>query len=206
MDKAIIIARCSTNELKQDVNRQVDELQAKYRNLYNIVEVKAYYQSGTKNQEVNKDILSICKEKGISTIIVSEISRISRKVIDFLQFVEVTNKEGINIVIDNHGLTTLNEDGTVNQMTKIMLTIGASFAEMELATTVERLNSGRAKYIKDGGKLGRNEGSKETTKEFLDKHKDISKLLKQGMSIRKTAKLTDKSPNTVQKVKKLQEM
>jgi DNA invertase Pin-like site-specific DNA recombinase len=88
-------------------------------------------------------------------------------------------------------------------MTKTMLTIGATFAEMELQTTMQRMNSGRKKYIKEGGKLGRKTGSKESNREFLAKHKDVVKQLNQGQSIRNTMKLTEKSSNTVQKVKKL---
>lgn len=203
METALIIGRCSTTEKKQDVQRQVQELQEKYNNRYNIVEVKAYYMSGTKNQEINNDILDVVKKYNIQNIIVSEVSRVSRKVIDFLQFVEVTNNIGVNIVIDNHGLSTLNPDRTINIMTQTMLTIGASFASMELKQTMVRMNSGRKKYLREGGKLGRNEGSVESTQQFLGKHKDVLKHLKAGQSVRNTMTLTSKSSGTVQKVKKL---
>jgi DNA invertase Pin-like site-specific DNA recombinase len=202
MESAIIVARCSTSEKKQDVQRQVQELQTKYGNIYNVVEVIAYYQSGTKNQKDNTDILNLVKELGVQNIIVSEVSRLSRKVVDFLQFVEVTNDLGVNIVIDNHGLSTLNSDKTINIMTQTMLTIGASFASLELKTTMQRMNSGRRKFIKDGGTLGRTEGTKETSQEFLNKHKDVLRYLKSGQSIRNTMILTNKSSGTVQKVKK----
>lgn len=202
METAIIIGRCSTTEKKQDVQRQVQELNENYRNRFNIVKVVSYYMSGTKNQQINNDILDLVKEHNIQNIIVSEVSRVSRKVVDFLQFVEVTNDMGVNIVIDNHGLSTLNPDKTVNIMTQTMLTIGASFASMELKQTMERMNSGRKKYIRDGGLLGRNEGTKETPQQFLTKHKDVLKHLKSGQSIRNTMILTSKSSGTVQKVKK----
>jgi DNA invertase Pin-like site-specific DNA recombinase len=203
MESAILVARCSTTEKKQDVQRQVQELQTKYGNIYNVVEVIAYYQSGTKNQKDNTDILNLVKELGVQNIIVSEVSRLSRKVVDFLQFVEVTNDLGVNIVIDNHGLSTLNSDKTINIMTQTMLTIGASFASLELKTTMQRMNSGRRKFIKDGGTLGRTEGTKETSQEFLSKHKDVLRNLKSGQSIRNTMILTNKSSGTVQKVKKI---
>jgi len=54
----------------------------------------------------------------------------------------------------------------------------------------------------NGTKLGRPK-SKMPKKIFLEKHSDIKKLLDEGVSIRKTAKLVDKSTYTVQKVKKL---
>ena len=37
----------------------------------------------------------------------------------------------------------------------------------------------------------------------MEEHKDVVKLLRQGFSVRKTMKLTDKSSGTVQKMKKL---
>ncbi len=203
METAIIIGRCSTTEKKQDVQRQVQELQEKYDNQFKIVEVKAYYMSGTKNQKINDDILKLVKELNIQNVIVSEVSRVSRKVVDFLQFVEITNDLGVNIIIDNHGLSTLNQDKTVNIMTQTMLTIGASFASMELKQTMQRMNSGRKKYIKDGGKLGRNIGTTETPQQFINKHKDVVRHLKSGQSIRNTMVLTSKSSGTVQKIKKL---
>lgn len=203
METAIIIGRCSTTEKRQDVQRQVQELQEKYGNRFDIVEVKSYYMSGTKNQKINQEILNLVKNLNIQNIIVSEVSRVSRKVVDFLQFVEVTNGLGVNVVIDNHGLSTLNADKTINLMTQTMLTIGASFASMELKQTMERMNSGRKKYIKDGGKLGRSKGTTETPQQFMTKHRDVVKHLKAGQSIRNTMTLTSKSSGTVQKVKRM---
>ena len=67
----------------------------------------------------------------------------------------------------------------------------------------ERLNSGRQKYIRDGGKLGRKVGSEKEPKKLIAEHSDIVKFLKQGQSVRNTMKLTSKSSGTVQKIKKL---
>lgn len=84
-----------------------------------------------------------------------------------------------------------------------MLTIGASFASMELKQTMVRMNSGRKKYLREGGKLGRNKGTVESSQQFLAKHKDVVKHLKAGQSVRNTMTLTAKSSGTVQKVKRL---
>ncbi len=98
---------------------------------------------------------------------------------------------------------SLNADKTENIVTKTMLQIGAAFAEMELRQTQQQLNSGRTKYIASGGRLGRSKDSKETSEQTLEKHKDVVKYLKQGQSIRNTMTLTDKSTDTVQKVKQI---
>lgn len=59
------------------------------------------------------------------------------------------------------------------------------------------------KFIKEGGKLGRNKGTTETPQQFLAKHRDVVKHLKSGQSIRNAMTLTAKSSGTVQKVKRL---
>lgn len=203
METAIIIARCSTNETRQNVNRQTEELVAKFGNHYNILKTFAYYQSGTKNEDNNSEMLSFAISNGIQNIIVSEISRISRKVVNVLQFIEKCNTEKINVIIENYNLHTLNKDKTINTMVQMMLSIGASFSQAELVQTKIRLNSGREKFIRDGGKLGRKEGSTKDNNQLLKEHSDIVKYLKQGQSVRNTMKLTGKSNGTVQKVRKL---
>jgi len=55
MEKAIIISRCSTTELKQNVTRQGEELRSNYGGAYQIVKEFSYYLSGTKNDEVNDE-------------------------------------------------------------------------------------------------------------------------------------------------------
>ena len=141
MKTALIISRCSTNETKQDVKRQTEELNAKYKNIYNIVEVFEYYLSGTRNDTTNEEIVKKAIDLKVDTILVSEISRISRKVISALTFVECCTKNKINVHIDSNNLQTLNEDKTENENTTMILTIGAQFAAIELKQTYRRLKS-----------------------------------------------------------------
>jgi DNA invertase Pin-like site-specific DNA recombinase len=203
MEKAIIISRCSTNETKQDVTRQSESLTSSYVNQYEIVKEFTYYKSGTKNDEVNAEILQYAINNGVKHIIALEISRISRKISSFALFLERCNDNGINIIIDNFKLHTLLPNGDKNAMVQTMLSIASTFASMELSLIQERLNSGRAKYIRDGGRLGRKEGSTKDDKKLISEHSDVVKYLRQGQSIRNTMKLTGKSSGTVQKVKKL---
>lgn len=203
MQKAIIISRCSTNENRQDVTRQSQELISNYGHQYNIVKEFTYYRSGTKNDEVNAEILDYAIKNGVSHIIALEISRISRKISSFALFLEKCNEHKINIIIDNFKLHTLLPSGEINGMVQTMLSIASTFASLELSMIKERLNSGRDKFIRDGGVLGRKVGSKKEPKKLLTEHSDIIKYIKQGQSVRNIMKLTQKSSGTVQKVKKL---
>jgi len=203
MEKAIVISRCSTNESKQDVTRQSEELTLNYGNTYEIIKEFSYYKSGTKNDEVNAEILEFAIENGVKHIIASEISRISRKISSFAIFLEKCNDNGINIIIDNYKLHTLLENGEINGMVQTMLSIASTFASAELRLIKSRLDSGRKKYIKDGGRLGRNTGSTKGVKQLLNEHSDIVKFVKQNHSIRNIMTLTGKSSGTVQKVRKI---
>ena len=203
MEKAIIISRCSTNESKQDVTRQSEQLTSSYGNQYKIVKEFTYYKSGTKNDEVNAEILDFAIQNGVKYIIALEISRISRKISSFALFLEKANEHGINIIIDNFKLHTLLPTGEKNAMVQTMLSIASTFASMELSLIQERLNSGRAKYIRGGGILGRKEGSLKDNTQLLKEHADIVKFLRQGQSVRNTMKLTGKASGTIQKVKQI---
>ena len=65
-----------------------------------------------------------------------------------------------------------------------------------------RLNSERANYIRNGGKLGRKQGRIKTEGQKREEYKKVLTLLKKGYPIRNTAKLTGVSISTVQRVKK----
>lgn len=203
MEKAIIISRCSTNESKQDVTRQSQELISNYANQYEIIKEFSYYKSGTKNDEVNSEILEYVIKNDVKHIIAIEISRISRKISSFALFLEKCNENKINIIIDNFKLHTLLPSGEINGMVQTMLSIASTFASLELSMIKERLNSGRDKFIRDGGTLGRKVGSQKDSKKLLTEHADIVKFIRQGQSIRNIMKLTAKSSGTIQKVKKL---
>ena len=203
MEKAIIISRCSTSETRQDATRQQQQLLLTYGHQYQIVKEFTYYKSGTKNDEVNDEILNFAINNGVKHIIALEISRITRKISSFALFLEKTNENGINIIIDNFKLHTLLPNGNKNEMVQTMLHIAQNFSTIELSLIKERLNSGRAKYIKDGGKLGRKKGSLKDNSQLLKEHADIVKFIRQGQSVRNIIKLTGKASGTIQKVKRL---
>jgi len=73
--------------------------------------------------------------------------------------------------------------------------------EFERENIKYRLNSGRAQYIRNGGKLGRKKGSVKTTEQKESQYKEVLAYLRKGYSVRITAKLTQVSTSTVQRLK-----
>lgn len=99
------------------------------------------------------------------------------------------------------GLYTLQPDGKVNPIASIMVTVLAEMANIERSNIQYRLNSGRANYIMNGGKLGRKKGSVKSDEKMKEEYKETINLLKKGYSIRNIAKLQGIGISTVQRVK-----
>ncbi|MDX5585154.1 MAG: recombinase family protein [Aureibaculum sp.] len=178
-------------------------MRSNYSGSFEIVKEFSYYLSGTKNDEVNSEILEYAIANDVNHIIALETSRISRKISSFALFLEKCNEYRINIIIDNFKLHMLLENGEINGMVQTMLSIASTFASVELRLIKSRLDSGRAKYINEGGKLGRKVGSTKDNKKLLTDHADVVKFIKQKQSVRNIMTLTVKSSGTVQKIRKI---
>ena len=83
-----------------------------------------------------------------------------------------------------------------------MVTVLAEMANIERSNIQYRLNSGRANYIANGGKLGRKKGSSKSEEKLKEEYKETILLLKKGYSIRNVAKLQGIGISTVQRIKK----
>jgi DNA invertase Pin-like site-specific DNA recombinase len=99
-------------------------------------------------------------------------------------------------------LTLLDDEGKPTLFAPIMIATLSTCAQLERENIKFRLNSGRAQYIRNGGKLGRKVGSIKTLEQKKEQYKDVISYLKRGYSIRMIAQLTGKGVSTVQRIKK----
>ena len=99
-------------------------------------------------------------------------------------------------------LTLLDGEGKPTLFAPIMIATLSTCTQLERENIKFRLNSGRAQYIRNGGKLGRKVGSIKTLEQTKEQYKDIISYLKRGYSIRTIATLTGKGISTVQRIKK----
>ncbi len=128
---------------------------------------------------------------------------LGRNTIEVLKTIKLLNENCISLYIKNYNIETLNDKCEINPLSQFMIEILNSVSTMERTAIRQRVKSGYDFYRKNGGKVGRKEGYKKDDEAILAEHKDAVKLLKQGLSVRKVMKLTDKSSGTIQKVKKL---
>ena len=205
MIKAVIYSRVSSEGNRQDTERQTKEL-IEYANKmgYELVEMYEEKVSGYKKNEdrpVFSKMLEEIEKGTIDKVLVWELSRIGRSVIQSLQNIQLLTDKKVSIYIKNFNLETLNDDKTPNSLSMFMVQILFSVANMEAQLTKSRMVSGYRNHINNGGKVGRKMGSIETEEETIQKHSDVLKLLKKKLSIRQISGLTNKSTNTVLKVK-----
>lgn len=203
--KVVIYARVSTNS--QDYKRQTEEL-SEFSQTQNYEVVKIFEEkiSGGKTNEERPQLMKMIdyiKSNKIDKVLCWELSRLGRNTIEVLKTIQLLNENCISLYIKNHNIETLNDKCEVNPMSQFLIQILTSVSEMEKTQIRQRIKSGYDSFRKNGGKVGRKEGFKKDVETLLNEHKDIVKLLKQGYSVRKTMKLTDKSSGTVQKIKKI---
>lgn len=210
MVRAIIYSRVSSEGNRQDTERQTNEL-TNYANKmgYELVGIYEEKVSGFKKNEDRPIFLKMLEEidkSKIDKVLVWELSRIGRGVIQSLQNIQLLTDKKVSIYIKNFNLETLNDDKTPNSLSMFMVQILFSVATMESQLTLSRLQSGYRSLVASKGTkaVGRKIGSIELEEDFIKKHTDVVKYLKKGFSYRQISTLTNKkSLNTIMKVNKV---
>lgn len=206
---AVIFARTSSSgylESRQDTTRQVEDLQH-YASSNHIPIAKVFEEhltGGKSNLDraVLQDAIAYCIDNN-TDLILSEISRLGRRCLDILETIKLLRDHHINCYFQKEQLSIFDKAGKENPYLAIMCAVLGTAAELERETIQFRLQSGRQKYIRDGGRLGKPKGSGVKTREQLAaEYKPVLRALKSGQSVRNTAKITGVSTSTIQRLKK----
>lgn len=205
MKTAVIYARVSSTNDRQDTSRQIEDLK-RFANLQDIEVIYIFEEhiSGAKKLEERQVLttcLEYCRKKSVNYLLLSELSRLGRSTLQVLRSLDILHESKVSVYIQNLGLYTLQPNGDVNPIASIMVTVLAEMANIERCNIQYRLNSGRANYIAKGGKLGRKVGAIKTEDKKKEEYKDTIALLKKGYSVRNIAKLQGVGISTVQRIK-----
>lgn len=203
--KVVIYARVST--LAQEYDRQIDELKdyAKHMN-YQVVKVFSEKISGAKkiaDRNALSELLDYVRNNKVDKVLIYECSRLSRRIVDFLQVIEELNELKVSLYIHQNGLETLLQDGSINPIASLVLGIIAQFNSMERSLIRSRMESGYNHFRDKGGKVGRKQGYKKSTEDMKEEYVEEIRLLKKGISLRNVAKITKTSVNTLRKLRNL---
>ena len=130
--QAIIYSRVSS--LSQDYERQLI-------NLKNVAKEKGWYVKRTFQEKISgavrsgsrtefKSLMDYIDKTPVQVIMVSEISRLGRRVVDVLNFVELLHEKGIALYIQQFNMLTM-DNGKENPVSKMLLQMLSIGAEME---------------------------------------------------------------------------
>lgn len=204
--KAAIYARVSSVGDRQDTTRQIRDLE-KYAtdNSIDIVKTFEEHISGakkTKDRPVLTECLDYCINNNVDILLISELSRLGRNVDDVLANVQLCKEHHLNVYFQKEQLSIFNSDGKEHPFLTIFIAVLGTCAEMERENIKYRLNSGKEKYIAEGGKVGRKAGWTKSDEKLQEQYASVIKQLKKGYPIRLVAKSEGVGVSTVQRMKK----
>ena len=187
-------ARCSTNEDKQDINRQIRELKAA-----GAEEVIFEYEHGDSAVKQNLQMLLDTVREG-DTVITLEVSRLSRSTKQLCEIIEVIRSKHLRLMIV--GSVTIDcRNGELDAMSAAFLQMAGVFSELELQMIRARVKSGMANAKARGAKVGRPKLTKEDIPALFYKHYPAYAAGK--MNITELARVCDLSRPTVYKYIKM---
>lgn len=166
-------ARCSTDEIKQDITRQTRELKE-----YGATDETIYleYESGTKsNREQFNRLLNKVNEG--DTIVTTEVSRLTRSTKQLCDVIDLVQGKKLKLIVGK-SMTIDCTTGELDAMTKAFLQISGVFSELERNMISARVKSGMANAKANGKIVGRPTTSKEDIPNNVIKSIELLKVNK----------------------------
>lgn len=141
-------ARCSTNESKQDITRQINALKAAGAD-----DVVFEYEHGDAKVKEQLQTMLEAAQAG-DTIITLEVSRLSRSTQQLCEIVEIIKQKRLRLIIVG-SITVDCRSGEIDPMSQAFVQMAAVFSELELSIIRARVKSGVANAKAKGKPIGR---------------------------------------------------
>ena len=181
-------ARCSTNESKQDIDRQVRELkQAGAEDIF------LEYEHGDAAVKCQLSSLLEQAQEG-DTIITLEVSRLARSTKQLCEIIEIIKAKHLRLVIVG-SITVDCSNGEIDPMTNAFIQMSGVFAELELRIIRERVRSGMANAKAKGAKIGRPQATVDNIPAVFLRHYPAFK--NKQLNVSELARVCDLSRTTV---------
>ena len=183
-------ARCSTNETKQDINRQVRELKEA-----GAEEIFLEYEHGdSKIKDQQRTMFETAREG--DTIITLEVPRLARSTKQLCEIIDLVHEKHLRLQIV--GSITLDcRNGKCDPMSEAFLQMAGVFSQLELAMIRARVRSGMENARAKGANIGRPQVTKEDIPTNFLRHYPSLKSGK--LNVSELARVCDMSRTTVYK-------
>ena len=183
-------ARCSTNETKQDISRQIRELKAN-----GAEKIFLEYEHGDAAVKKELEALLAIVVAG-DTIIVLEVPRLARSTKQLCEIIELVKQKQIRLVIVG-SITVDCTQGRLDPMSNAFVQMSGVFAELELGMIRERVKSGMANAKAKGIRIGRPPLTKDEIPQVFYRHYPSYK--NKQLNVSELARVCDMSRTTVYK-------
>ena len=156
-------ARCSTNESKQDIDRQVRELKAA-----GAEKVYLEYEHGDSAvKQVQQSMFELAQEG--DTIITLEVSQLARSTKQLCEIIDLVKGKFLCLIIVG-SITMDCRKGHADPMTEAFLQMAGVFGQLELAMIRARVRSGMANAKAKGKLIGRPQVTADTIPAIFYRH------------------------------------
>ena len=183
-------ARCSTNEDKQDIDRQVRELKTA-----GAQQIFLEYEHGDSAVKEQLFALLETAEKG-DAIITLEVSRLARSTKQLCDIIDKVKAKHLKLSILG-SITVDCTNGEIDPMTNAFIQMSGVFAELELMIIRARVKSGMQNAAAKGAKIGRPQVTKEDIPQIFYRHYPAYKS--KQLNISEFARVCNLSRTTVYK-------
>lgn len=151
------------------------------------------------------EALKLLNNNKVTHITIGEVTRLGRNMSDILKTIEHFTNNGINLFIENLGLSTL-VNGKPNQTASLIINLLGSISQYERDLLKERTQQGREIAKAKGKFKGRKRGSIMSDSKYLKKHfKDVQavkSMLSEGRNILETSKELEIPRSRIYQMKK----
>ena len=183
-------ARCSTNETKQDIDRQVRELKAAGAE-------KVYLEYEHGDSAVKQQLSDLLETAAAGDeILTLEVSRLARSTKQLCEIIELVKDKRLKLSIVG-SITVDCRNGQIDPMTNAFIQMSGVFAELELRIIRERVRSGMANAKAKGVKIGRPQATKDDIPAIFYKH--YPAFVQGKLNISEFARVCDLSRTTIYK-------
>ena len=183
-------ARCSTNETKQDINRQVRELKAA-----GAEEIFLEYEHGDSKVKAQQSQMFAQAQAG-DTIITLEVPRLARSTQQLCEIIDRVRERRLRLMIV--GSITLDcREGRADPMSEAFLQMAGVFSQLELSMIRERVRSGMANAKAKGKQIGRPQVTKDNIPAIFLRHYPAYKAGQ--LNISELSRVCDLSRTTIYK-------
>ena len=183
-------ARCSTNETKQDINRQVRELKSAGADTLFLE-----YEHGDSKIKSQQEAMFAQAQAG-DTILTLEVPRLARSTQQLCEIIDRVREKRLRLVII--GSITLDcREGKADPMSEAFLQMAGVFSQLELSMIRERVRSGMANARAKGKQIGRPQTTKDSIPAIFLRHYPAYKSGQ--LNITELSRVCDLSRTTIYK-------